>query len=266
MPFLLNPVCCNERCFLISGKECLLHSDCSELSFLELIDFKKRFSKSLFIQEVNVFTVLLLQEDEFLLFKESSECSSKFTVKTLREYFFKNEEEKSAPLFRAKHISEWVQKMKFCPSCASSLGFHTELSALECSSCKKIYFPRIEPCVIVAVFNKEGKILLARHKNRDTKIYACIAGFIEAGESAEMAVHREVFEETGLKIKNVTYKGSQSWPFPDQLMLAFTAEYESGTIKIQESEITEASWFSLDNLPLSPNPGSVAYKLIHGLF
>ena len=86
---------------------------------------------------------------------------------------------------------------------------------------------------------------------------------MEVGESAEHAVRREIMEEVGITVKNVRYRGSQSWPFPDQLMLAFTAEYESGEIKLQKDELSDARWFDRENCPASPQPGSIAYKLIH---
>ena len=134
---------------------------------------------------------------------------------------------------------------------------------MECPSCHKILFPRIEPCVIVLI-SKGDKILLARHAYRNQDIYACIAGFIEAGESAEEAVRREVREEVGIEIKNIKYRGSQSWPFPDQMMLGFTAEYESGDLVLQKEEIADAQWFDRSNCPASPKPGSIGYRLIHG--
>lgn len=109
-------------------------------------------------------------------------------------------------------------------------------------------------------------MLLVRHTYRNQNIFACIAGFMEAGESAGQAVYREVFEETGLKIKNLQYKGSQGWPYPDQLMLAFTADYESGELKLQKEEIAEAVWFKPGDKLETPKPGSVAYRLIHNLF
>jgi thioredoxin reductase (NADPH) len=90
------------------------------------------------------------------------------------------------------------------------------------------------------------------------------AGYVEAGETIENAVRREIFEETGIKVRNIQYRGSQSWPFPQQLMLAFYADYESGEIKVQEEEIEDARWFDRNNLPATPAPGSIAYKLIHG--
>ena len=184
---------------------------------------------------------------------------------SLREYFSYHNEDEVFKAARARALFEWKSKNHYCSNCGKHLFLLKDLTALECSRCNLQYFPRIEPCVIVLVRRGE-EMLLARHVQRNQDIYACIAGFIEAGETAEQAVHREVFEETGIKIKNLTYKGSQGWPFPDQLMLAFTAEYDSGEIRLQESEIAEAGWFTKDKLPQSPAPGSVAYRLIHDLF
>lgn len=184
---------------------------------------------------------------------------------SLREYFSYHKEDEVFKAARARALFEWKSKNHYCTNCGKRLFLLKDLTALECSRCNLQYFPRIEPCVIVLVRRGE-EMLLARHAQRNQDIYACIAGFIEAGETAEQAVHREVFEETGIKIKNLTYKGSQGWPFPDQLMLAFTAEYDSGEIRLQESEIAEAGWFTKDKLPQSPAPGSVAYRLIHDLF
>ena len=184
---------------------------------------------------------------------------------SLREFFSYHNEDEVFKAARARALFEWKSKNHYCTNCGKRLFLLKDLTALECSRCNLQYFPRIEPCVIVLVRRGE-EMLLARHAQRNQDIYACIAGFIEAGETAEQAVHREVFEETGIKIKNLTYKGSQAWPFPDQLMLAFTAEYDSGEIRLQESEIAEAGWFTKDKLPQSPAPGSVAYRLIHDLF
>lgn len=259
MPFIENPESTEEVCFAIIEKEYILRKDGKALTFEELKNFKKLYPDAIFIRETKgSFCALLIPSKELI--------SEEYSFQTLRQYFAINEEVKSAALFRAKSILEWRKSMNYCPFCAGNLIFHKKLSALECSKCKKIYFPRIEPCVIVALRNSEGKVLLARHAYRNKNMHACIAGFMEAGESAEMAVKREVLEETGLVIKNIRYKGSQSWPFPDQLMLAFAADYESGEIKLQKEELEEAGWYDPENCPDSPPPGSIAYKLIHNLF
>lgn len=183
---------------------------------------------------------------------------------TLRDYFATHKEEDCFFAFRARALGSWHKNTKFCSACGTKLIPHTTQTAMECPSCKQIFFPRIEPCIIVLIY-KGDKILLARHTKRNQDIYACIAGFIEAGESAEQAVAREIKEEVGITVKNIKYKGSQSWPFPDQLMLGYTAEYESGDIKLQTEEISDAQWFDPENCPASPKPGSIAYRLIHKL-
>ena len=121
----------------------------------------------------------------------------------------------------------------------------------------------LAPCIIVLI-SKGKQILLARHVQHTSDIYTCIAGFIEAGESAEEAVIREVHEEVGLTVKDIRYRGSQAWPYPNQLMLAFRAEYVSGDITVQKEELSEAAWFTRDALPPIPLPGSAAHRLICG--
>lgn len=193
----------------------------------------------------------------------------------IREFFWEtksSDERKSAEpsslgslSARAYGLLKLREQYRFCPKCAGKLSDDTHFSAKRCTSCGNIIFPRIEPAVIVLV-TKGEKILLAKNKNRSYNFWSCISGFIELGENAEQAVRREVMEETGLTVKNIQYKGSQSWPFPDELMLAFTAEWESGEIRIQEEELDAAQWFSRDALPDLPRPGSVAYNLVSGLF
>lgn len=180
----------------------------------------------------------------------------------IRMSFAAMDEEGCFRLARAKALLEWRAGTKFCGRCGKPLEEHTELTARICPDCGNLIFPRIEPCIIVLV-HKDDKILLARHVQRNQDIYACIAGFMEAGESAEHAVAREIKEETGITVKNIRYFGSQSWPFPSQLMLGFTAEYESGDLRLQDDEIAEARWFSREECPASPPPGSIAYRLIH---
>ncbi len=189
----------------------------------------------------------------------------------LREFFATHGEEENIVVARHAALEEWNKRLKFCSACGEPLppinidaNKQQAINMRVCTSCGTQHFPRIEPCIIVVV-QKEGKILLARHKQRNSNIYACIAGFVEAGESIEHAVRREVREEVGIEITNLQYRGSQSWPFPDQLMLGFTADYASGEITLQKEEILDAAFFPKDDLPPHPRPGSISYQLIHGL-
>jgi NAD+ diphosphatase len=116
--------------------------------------------------------------------------------------------------------------------------------------------------MIVAV-EKGDSILLARSPHFPPGIYSVPAGFVEPGESAEEAVKREVFEETNIRIRDVRYFGSQPWPFPNSLMLGFTAEYADGEIRLGDGEIEDAGWYRYDEMPnLFPGNVSIAQWLM----
>lgn len=180
----------------------------------------------------------------------------------LREFFAAGKEEDAALAARMKGLAGWLSENRFCCSCGDRLQPHESEGALVCPSCGKVHYPRICPCVI-AVIERGDEMLLLRHRLRNQDIFACLAGFVETGESLEEALRREVREEVGLEIKNIRYAGSQGWPFPNQLMCGFYAEYASGELKIQESEILEGRWFKRGEIPASPRRGSISYKLIH---
>jgi len=163
---------------------------------------------------------------------------------------------------RASQLVDWYKNHRFCGSCGTQTVHHGNERTLVCGNCSQHFFPRISPCVIMLV-TKGDKMLLARSSRFKSDFYSCLAGFIEIGETPEETVHREVKEEVGLQIKNVRYISSQSWPFPSQLMLGFLAEYASGEIVPEPSEIADAQWFDSDSLPNVPSQKiSVAGKLI----
>ncbi|MBQ0075192.1 MAG: NAD(+) diphosphatase [Prevotella sp.] len=191
----------------------------------------------------------------------STDLPDGFKTMTLRLYLDDKSEEEKLRVSRAKALTEWLSKTRYCCRCGKPLKAHKSLTALCCDGCGEQIFPRIEPCIIVLV-RRGNKILLARHVQRNQNIYACIAGFMEAGETVEQCVRREIKEETGITVKNVRYFDSQSWPYPSQLMLGFTAEYESGELSLQEDEISDAGWYDIDDCPATPPPGSIAYRLI----
>nr|WP_314740440.1 NAD(+) diphosphatase [uncultured Haemophilus sp.] len=165
-------------------------------------------------------------------------------------------------MHRAVTLNHFLQTHQFCGKCGSKAILSDHEIAMICPSCQQHFYPVISPSIIVAV--RRGKqILLANHQRHKGSIYTTLAGFIEAGESAEQAVEREVLEESGLKIKNIRYFGSQPWAFPNSLMLGFLADYESGEINLQEEEIFDAKWFDANEpLPELPPQGTIALQLI----
>src|SRR5512136_2294147 len=121
--------------------------------------------------------------------------------------------------------------------------------AKQCPVCGLMSYPRLSPAIIIAVVREtpQGKrLLMARNHRFPAGRYSVVAGYVEPGESLEECAYREVCEEVGIGIKNLRYFGSQPWPFPSSLMVGFTAEYDGGEIRLEESEIADAGWFAPD--------------------
>ena len=163
---------------------------------------------------------------------------------------------------RAVQLLEWRRNHKFCSHCGHETEVHPLEYAMICPTCRYRQYPRVQPCVITIITRGEDEILLAQSVRNKGKMYGLIAGFVEVGEMLEDAVRRETLEEVGLHLKNIRYLASQPWPFPSNLMLAFHAEYESGDIKLQEEEISDARFFRFDKLPEIPFKGSIAHSMI----
>jgi NAD+ diphosphatase len=251
MPFIKKSETPGKYCFIFQDKNIFLKKDYSLPDFADL-------------KNLDYFT-----DTEFsytcAMFPPEKPVPEKFISIPLRQYFSSYDEEKLFLSARAHSILLWRTHYNYCPVCGGLLIDDEKFSARKCKKCEKLIFPRVEPCIIVLV--KKGKqMLLVKNVNPNVKFYACVAGFIEAGESAEHAVEREVFEETGIKVKNIKYKGSQGWPFPDQLMLAFTADYAGGEISLQKEELCDGGWFSPEDTVSTPLAGSVAYRLIHDVW
>jgi NAD+ diphosphatase len=162
---------------------------------------------------------------------------------------------------RAQQVLDWHRSHRFCGRCGEEMEDHPNDRAKTCPSCHLISYPRLSPSIIVLVTRGE-EMLLARNAQWPTNMYSTLAGFVEPGESIEQTVHREVLEEVGLKVGNLRYLGSQSWPFPNSLMLGFHAEYDGGDIVCQEEEIADARWFKADDLPNIPPKTAISRWLI----
>jgi NAD+ diphosphatase len=189
------------------------------------------------------------------------EISSKAVFQELRSLFDSLEDGFFNVALAAVHLIEWDKRYRFCSRCRGELKPRTDVRAKECAACGLLEFPRLSPAIIVLI--EKGDTLLLAHSARfPGDWFSVLAGFVEPGESLEEAVHREVKEETGIIVKNISYFGSQPWPFPDSLMIGFTAEYESGEILIDGEEIDKAGWFKADALPKVPGKLSIARELI----
>ena len=162
---------------------------------------------------------------------------------------------------RANQLVRWSRHHRFCGKCGQPTEDKKDERAKHCPTCGLVNYPRVSPAIIVAV-TKDDQILLARSGRFPGGFFSVLAGFVEPGESLEACVRREVFEETGIAVKHIRYFGSQPWPFPDSLMVAFTAEHAGGEIRIDGKEIVAADWHRRDNLPDIPPGISIARQLI----
>lgn len=166
---------------------------------------------------------------------------------------------------RAVQIVDWDRNHVFCGRCGAKNELQGHERAKKCPECRLVTYPRISPAVIVRVtrVTENGEeILMARGVNYRLGFYSVLAGFVEPGETLETAVRREIKEEVGLEVQNVRYFGSQPWPFPNSLMIAFTAEYASGELMLEEEEIEDAKWCRPETMPNIPPPMSISRALI----
>ena len=183
------------------------------------------------------------------------------SLRGLRYLYGRLEESLHRVAMKAVHIIEWDRTTRYCGYCGMETTRARGMVAKECPCCELLSFPRISPAIIVLV-ERDNRVLLARVKRFTSELYSVLAGFVEPGETLEEAVEREIEEEVGIRVKNIRYFGSQPWPFPDSLMVGFTAEYDSGEIAIDEAEITDAGWFEPEKLPTVPGKISIARQLI----
>ncbi len=193
---------------------------------------------------------------------EDVEVAQGFRFADLRTLFGSLDETMHALAGRAVQIVEWDRTHQFCGACAEPTVLSETDRSRSCPKCRIPMYPRLAPAMIVAV-EKDDQILLARSPHFPAGIMSVLAGFVEPGESAEEAVIREVFEETGIRVKDIRYFSSQAWPFPNSLMLGFQAKYDAGEIAVDGTEIVEAGWFPASDMPpFFPGKVSIAQWLI----
>lgn len=162
----------------------------------------------------------------------------------------------------ASQLLFWQRQSRFCPTCGSKTEMLPASWAQQCLNCGYIGYPPVIPAILVLVHDGGERALLT-HKPGWNKLYSIIAGFVEPGESLEDCVHREVYEEVGVSVTDITYMGSQPWPFPQQLMIGYTARYTGGEVRPDLQELDDAQWFHIDALPELPAQLSLSWQIIH---
>lgn len=178
----------------------------------------------------------------------------------LRESFYHLPAELYLKAGKCHELLYWDFNSQYCGVCGSPMKMHTMISK-RCTQCGKEVWPQLATAIIVLI-HRGDEVLLVHAKNFKGDFFGLVAGFVETGETLEEAVRREVMEETHLTIKNITYFGSQPWPYPSGLMVGFMAEYESGDIHLQRSELSRGAWFRYDNMPQIPQKLSIARRII----
>lgn len=193
------------------------------------------------------------------VFVGASEELAGFETLSLRE-FAAIDEAGFALASRARQLWNWRENHRFCGFCGAATGLQPGEHRLQCTSCSRNYYPKLMPCVMALIVDGD-RCLLARHIGR-SQWWTTLAGFIEAGESVEQTLQREIAEEVGLQPVGFEYYSSQSWPFPGQLMLGFFVRCAPGDIRPDATELEEARWFSRDELPTTPPSYTLSARLI----
>lgn len=179
----------------------------------------------------------------------------------LRALFSVLEDAHFALAGRALQLLQWDRDHQFCGRCGARTEPHPEERVRRCPACGLSAYPRVAPAVMALV--KRGReLLLGRSPHFPAGMYSALAGFVEPGETLEQCVAREVAEEVGVEVANLSYFASQPWPFPHSLMIAFVCDWVSGEIRPQEGEIEAANWFDVLQLPKLPSKISIARRLI----
>ena len=186
--------------------------------------------------------------------------SERYEMCGLRKSFYKLPRRLYLMGGKCQELLYWDQNTKFCGVCGAPMRMDTDISK-KCTECGKEVWPQLATAIIVLI-HRGDEVLLVRARNFRTDFYGLVAGFVETGETLEEAVAREALEETGVTITNIRYFASQPWPYPCGLMVGFHADYVSGEIHLQRSEIAKGGWFRRDNLPTIPEKLSIARMLL----
>jgi len=185
-----------------------------------------------------------------------------FAFEPVRNFRTTAPQETSFAMMSAWHLFQWYRDTRFCGRCGSPLVADTKQRMMRCPDCGNMIYPRINPCVIIGIMDG-SRLLMSRYAGRSYKNYALIAGFAEFGEAMEDTVRREVMEEVGLKVKNITYYKSQPWGMSSSLLCGYFCELDGpDQITLEEDELAEAGWYERDDIDLLPDEMTLTREMI----
>jgi NAD+ diphosphatase len=239
-----------DRILVRRGEDTSVRPFFTDVSFVEAGLLHRQYLGCL--NDIDCYTAELASE---------ARVSSAAELQQVRQLLGAVDDELAAVAGRANQMIHWARTHQFCGRCGHVTRDAENERAKICMACGLINYPRVSPAIIVAVLNA-GRILLARSTRIGARFYSVLAGFVEPGETLEECVSREIHEEVGLRVTDIRYFGSQPWPFPNALMVGFTARYAGGEIRLNPSEIAAADWFSAGALPPVPGRWSIARRLI----
>lgn len=257
--FKSNKVTPQDYLLIFQGNSILIEQQEEEIGFPKFDDMTRTYfnleKNSVFlfsIDEINYFLVtdIEVKEDnkwkyENVLYLKDAKPMWRVFVATL-----------------GSQLNRWYVNNRFCGRCGTKLVLSDTERALVCPDCGLTIYPTISPSVIVAVTNKD-KILMTKYAQGAYNKYALVAGYTEVGETLEQTVSREVMEEVGLKVKDITYYKTQPWPFTDTLLIGYFAEVDGDdTVTLQEDELSEATWFSREDIPVNNAKISLTNEMI----
>lgn len=243
-----------RRIYLINGNKVLVFKQENLYQLPSMEDFEAERYHNL--QKFGI-------DSEFLIagLKEHSNIPERFCWLPVREVTRNCKDKTIRNSAFATYQFNWDLQTTYCGRCGAKTEYSQKERAKVCPVCNLVVYPRISPAMIVAIV-KDGELLLAHNSKFRAGFYSVLAGFMNQEETFEDCVKREVKEEVGISLKNIRYFGNQPWPYPDSHMVAFTAEYASGEIVVDNDEILSASWFKPDQLPDIPGKESISRALI----
>ncbi len=246
----------DSNIIICRNKEILIKNNNNTINFPKASDFDKKFlSEYIYLFSINKTGYYILRNYSDSILKE-------YNFVYIEKLRHSNPKHLVFAAVTAVQLYNWYKNRIYCGGCGEKLTHSKSERMLFCPNCKIAEYPKISPAVIVGIHYK-NKLLLSKYAGREYKKFALIAGFAEIGETIEETVSREVMEEVGLKVKNITYYKSQPWSFTDTLLFGFFAELDGAEqITLDKNELSMAQWFEREEIPVEPDDVSLTNEMI----